>query len=141
MKVLAAVAFIVVPLLVACSGSTDGGQSGGSAGGTVTRLAPGDFRLAVSDGKAFVVNVHVPYEGEIASTSAFVPYDRVRSSTSKLPADKSTPVYVYCRSGMMSAEASEVLLDMGYERVFDLAGGMVAWRAAGFDVIQVPGRD
>jgi rhodanese-related sulfurtransferase len=39
-------------------------------------------------------------------------------------------IVVYCASGGRSALASKTLIDMGYAKVFNLAGGMAAWKAA-----------
>ncbi len=44
--------------------------------------------------------------------------------------DKSTPVYVYCRSGGRSNSAAQKLRELGFSQVFDMEGGMMAWRAA-----------
>jgi len=92
-------------------------------------LAP----LLIRKKKGFLlVNVHVPYAGEIPGTDLFIPFDRVAELAKKLPVDKGTPLVVYCRSGAMSRTAAEALVRLGYTRVYDLAGGMNAWRAAGF---------
>ncbi len=89
--------------------------------------------LLVRKDKGFLlVNVHVPYAGEIPGTDLLIPYDRVAELAKKLPADKGTPLVVYCRSGAMSRAAAQTLVRLGYTRVYDLAGGMNAWQAAGF---------
>lgn len=44
--------------------------------------------------------------------------------------DKNKPVYVYCLSGGRSAAAAAKLRSIGYENVFELKGGINAWRAA-----------
>lgn len=43
--------------------------------------------------------------------------------------DKSKPVCVYCKAGGRSANASQMLSDLGYT-VYNLDGGMDAWKAA-----------
>ena len=39
---------------------------------------------------------------------------------------KSTPVMVYCRSGVRSRAAAQTLDRLGYETVYDL-GGLIGW--------------
>lgn len=45
--------------------------------------------------------------------------------------DKTKPVYVYCLAGGRSAAAAKKLRAAGYERVYELDGGINAWKAAG----------
>lgn len=74
--------------------------------------------------------MHVPDEGRIAGTDLLVPYDRVRTDPG-LPADRATPLAVYCLTGRMSADAGAALSDLGYTDVVELAGGMRAWQQDG----------
>lgn len=125
-------------LLVACGGG--GGGDGSSVtspttSGGVTLLSPQDYQTALRVGDPFLVNVHVPYEGEIEGTDAFVPFDKVRENANALPSNKDAPLYIYCRSGRMSAQAATTLREMGYTNVVDLAGGMEAWREAGLPIV------
>ena len=45
--------------------------------------------------------------------------------------DCGTPFLIVCRSGARSAQACQILTDMGFENVTNLKGGMLAVRAAG----------
>ena len=98
-----------------------------------TLLAPDVFAARIRAG-AFVVNVHVPYAGEVEGTNAFIPFDRMVGDAS-LPTNKATAIVLYCRSGRMSANAASALAAVGYTRVADLAGGLDAWTAAGRPVL------
>ncbi|MDH3269795.1 MAG: rhodanese-like domain-containing protein [Gemmatimonadota bacterium] len=42
--------------------------------------------------------------------------------------DPSAEVVIYCRSGARSAMATQFLLAKGYERVWNLEGGILRWR-------------
>lgn len=42
--------------------------------------------------------------------------------------DKNKPVFVYCASGGRSGSTAEVLSDMGFKQVYDLQGGINAWK-------------
>jgi rhodanese-related sulfurtransferase len=89
------------------------------------------------ENKDFVfVNVHIPFEGDIADTDLSIPYDQVTEAANlaQLPADKDAKVVLYCRSGRMSAIAAEALLKEGYTNLWNLDGGMVAWEQAGYPI-------
>lgn len=42
--------------------------------------------------------------------------------------DKSKPVILYCKSGVRSAKCAEKLKDAGFEKVYDLDGGISKWK-------------
>ena len=42
--------------------------------------------------------------------------------------DRGKELVIYCRSGRRSDWAARLLLKNGYERVFNLQGGVLAWR-------------
>ena len=101
-----------------------------SSGSAAHRLVdPAAFESALANPDAVVINVHVPYEGEIEGTDLFLQYDRIDAAS--LPSDRDTPLVVYCRSGSMSAEAVVTLAGLGYTNIVELDGGMNAWRASG----------
>lgn len=97
--------------------------------GSYTRVEPETLRRIIENRNPLVINTHVPYEGELPATDRFIPYDQIAAS-SKLPEDKSAPVVVYCKTGPMSEQAAQTLLERGYTEVVDLGGGMDAWERA-----------
>lgn len=121
-------------LLVALAAACSSDEADDAASGKVTLLEPAEYQAAIATGDPFVVNLHIPYEGEIDGTDAFVPFDDVEAHAAELPADKSAPLYIYCRSGRMSAEATPALQALGYTNIIDLKGGMNAWREAGLEI-------
>jgi rhodanese-related sulfurtransferase len=82
-----------------------------------------------------LVNVHVPYEGELPQTDVFIPYDRIDQFLDRLPADKNAKVVLYCKMGKKSIIAAEPLVKLGYTNVWGMKGGMVEWRQKGYPII------
>ena len=111
----------------------DGAATEHHAGSDVEALDADSFAERVSDPAAFVVNVEVPPRRGIAGTDATVPFDDALSDWPRRPADRSTPVLVYSEREQMSRVAAEFLVDSGYGRVSYLAGGLDAWKQAGYD--------
>ena len=108
--------------------SVDGGGSytNVDAAGLKSMLAGKDFPL---------INVHIPYEGEIEKTDLFIQYDLIDKNLDKLPANKSARIVLYCRSGSMSGIAAKTLVRLGYTGIWNLDGGMIAWQSAGYSII------
>jgi rhodanese-related sulfurtransferase len=100
-----------------------------NAAGLAAMLENKDFPL---------VNVHIPYEGELEDTDLFIPYDEIEQHLDQLPADKNARIVLYCRSGRMSTEAAQVLAGLGYTDVWNLDGGMVEWQQAGYPLLDKP---
>ena len=92
-------------------------------------LSPRMFEARVAEGDPFVVNVHVPAAETIEGTVAAIAFDEIVDS-GRLPADKATPILLYCESGRMSETAGRALLRAGYTSVGHLVGGLEAWRRA-----------
>ena len=52
----------------------------------------------------------------------------------QLPDDPSTLIVVYCRSGVRSMFATSALLVLGYNKVYNMPGGFLAWQDAGYAI-------
>ncbi|MBD1262239.1 rhodanese-like domain-containing protein [Maribacter polysiphoniae] len=88
------------------------------------------FKAAIRNKKVQLVDVRTAGEyrtghiGKAINIDFFQGSD-FKSSFEKL--DKDKPVYLYCRSGSRSRKAARKVLDMGFEKVYDLQGGYMQW--------------
>jgi rhodanese-related sulfurtransferase len=108
------------------------GQTVETEGGSYVNVTPEELQSMLGNKNFPVVNVHIPYEGEIEGTDLFIPFDQIAERLNELPEAKDSKIVIYCRSGSMSAEAARTLVRSGYTNVWNLDGGMIAWQEAGY---------
>jgi rhodanese-related sulfurtransferase len=106
------------------------------AGGSYVNLDVAETASLLERPDVTLVNVHVPYEGEIEGTDLFLDYQQAAALESALPQDKNARIVVYCRSDRMSGLAADVWADAGYTRLYNLDGGFEAWQEAGLPLLQ-----
>lgn len=137
-----AVFIIFIALLLSACKSTDTisptveavGQQISVPGGVYTDVSVAELQAMLMNKDFTFVNVHIPFEGNIANTDLSIAYDEIDQNLGQLPADKAAKIVLYCRSDRMSNIAAETLVDLGYTNVWNLDGGMVAWEQAGLPI-------
>jgi len=142
---------VVVVTLVACgtSGQVATPISGSETlqtqqvpvegGGTYTDVNAAGLATMLESKDFLLINVHIPYEGEIEGSDLFIPYNEIEQNLDKLPTDKGAKLVLYCRSGGMGAIAARTLVKLGYSDVWNLDGGMIAWEEAGYPLVDKGG--
>ncbi len=135
--------FALIP--VACGGQTETPiaeidlaaetQTVSVGAGSYTDVSVEGLAALLEDKDFPLINVHIPYEGEIEGTDVFIPFNEMEANLDKLPTDKNARIVLYCRSGSMSAQASQTLVELGYSDVWNLDGGMIAWKNSGRPLI------
>jgi rhodanese-related sulfurtransferase len=133
---------LAVLLLAACSSPANPtstveavGTQVSVSGGSYTDVSVLELQTMLVNKDFTFVNVHIPFEGNIAKTDLSIPYDQMAQNLDKMP-DKGARIVLYCRSGRMSAIAAEILVGLGYNNIWNLSGGMSAWEAAGLTIEQ-----
>jgi rhodanese-related sulfurtransferase len=83
---------------------------------------------------AFLLDVRTPEEWDDfhAVGATLIPLDELPNRVSEVPQDRE--IVVVCRSGNRSQQGRDILLGVGYQQVSSMAGGMNAWRDAGYPV-------
>jgi len=88
--------------------------------------------LVLLENKDFtLVNVHIPFEGDLPKTDLSIAYDTIGQNVDQLGGDKNAKIVLYCKSDSMSMIAAEELVKLGYTNIWNLDGGMVAWEKEG----------
>ncbi len=129
--------FVTIAFLAACKPASTGpavsvvGEEVKVTGGSYTNVTPAELDRMLKDKDFTLINVHTPFDGKIAHTDLFIPYDQITQDISKLPGDKNARIVLYCRSGHMSDIAAKSLIQLGYTNIWNLAGGMAAWENSG----------
>lgn len=97
-------------------------------------LEPRWLEEHASDVQLIDVRDRAEYDGELGRIrgARLVPIDRLRDELGSL--DRSRPIVCVCRSGARSAQATVLLAAAGFDRVANLAGGMLRWNAEGLPV-------
>jgi len=132
---------LVAVLMGVGSGMAAGPVSAGvgtlitAPGGSYHQIGPTALKTMLAQKDFTFVNVHIPYEGEIAQTDVHVPYDQLAEQVARFPADRNAKIVLYCRTGHMSRIAAEALVRLGYTNVWDLVGGFEGWKGAGFPLV------
>ena len=112
---------------------SDASCSGWSA---LKRLSPAEAADLLATSDPIVINVHIPYAGDIPGTDTSIPYNQVDAIETYLKHDPCADVLLVCLSGGMSQTAGNELVKRGYLRVRDLSGGMQAWQSAGYPLLK-----
>lgn len=68
--------------------------------------------------------------------SLHIPLSNLNTRISELKKHKANKVIVACRSGHRSANACANLRKAGFEQVFNLSGGVMAWEKANLPLIK-----
>jgi rhodanese-related sulfurtransferase len=86
------------------------------------------------DRPAILLDVREPNEFAEARVpgAVLVPMSRFQVEAERLPADRQ--LLVFCRTGSRSAAVTNYLVQRGVDAV-NVAGGIVAWSAAGLEVV------
>jgi phage shock protein E len=120
-----AVVVVVFLMIFASRGRTSAAQN----------LSPIDYQtqFIASNTSHLLLDVRTPEEfasGHIDG-AVNIPVESLQRRLSEVPMNQ--PIVVYCRSGNRSAQASQILAQAGYTRIYDM-GGLNDWVALGFPV-------
>ena len=99
-------------------------------------LEPTAFQAKYQEAGGQILDVRTPPEvAEGVIEGAMVINIQDSDFSARIDAlDKTKAVFVYCKAGGRSARASGMLEKLGFTEVYNLDGGITAWKAAGLPV-------
>ncbi len=106
-------------------------KSNSAVNSNVEVLNTEDFKKAVHMNKVQLVDVRTAreFKGGHIARALNIDYfkgDAFYKEFEKF--DRSKPLYLYCRSGNRSNKAAHKLAARGFEKVYDLKGGILRWK-------------
>jgi rhodanese-related sulfurtransferase len=104
-------------------------QPGG--GGAVRDLTPQEVAQGLKEGRVVLVDVREPNETALERFPGAVLVPLSSFDPATIPAPPGSEVVFACRSGRRSATASLAAQEQGFAYHSHLAGGILAWKAAG----------
>ncbi len=134
-------AIVIVSILLAIgaiSCDQKAGERGGSTSSTPVISVQQLNKLVTNEQDIFLLDVRTEPEvitSRLAFTDMRIAYDSLNILRSQLPQDKNAAIYCFCRTGRRSAIATTYLRSIGYTNVYNVEGGITAWRAAGFTTV------
>ena len=99
-------------------------------------LAPAEFQKQLEAQHGLVLDVRTPAEiarGKLAGASV-IDFNGPRFEQKVALIARDKPVFVYCASGNRSGQAAALMSKLGFAKVYNLSGGITAWKAAGLPV-------
>lgn len=124
-------------ITMACSGGNSEGQEQ-TQGQTpmVKDISVSEFNTLRNDQPGIILDVRTPGEVAGGTVPGAIVIDITDSEFEKKvnELDKNATIYVYCKAGGRSANASDKMNDWGFQKVYNVTGGFDAWSSAGYEV-------
>lgn len=97
-----------------------------------------EVKQAIDQGEQIILlDVRSPEEllhGKIEG-AINVPVDKIAEQIESVIPDKSATIYVYCLSASRSPYAVEQMEQLGYQHVYNVSHGLLAWRIAKYPTV------
>ena len=79
-------------ILASCQSIPVMGETVTVAEGSYQNITPDELNTMLKDKDFVLVNVHIPFAGDIAGTDLSIPYDQIEQNLSQFPSDKKSKI-------------------------------------------------
>jgi rhodanese-related sulfurtransferase len=104
---------------------------------SLLNLSPADVAQKLRSGQIVLIDVREPNEFASERIHGALLFPLSTFDPALLPEGGKRPIVFQCGSGVRSAKAVAVCEAAGFDHHAHMAGGIVAWKAAGLPVIRV----
>lgn len=94
---------------------------------TIPEVTPAQLKTLIESGSVVLLDVRELWEREISQIQSSVHTPLGDIAEASLPFSANQPIVVYCKAGVRSLRAAEILRQRGFINVSHLEGGMMAW--------------
>lgn len=140
---------LVLSITVACApapaartGSSQAPSSAAVSGPTFVTVSPQEAKRIIDKNKGqanfVILDVRTPQEFQSGHIDGAINIDFYSPDfAQKLDRlDKSKVYVVYCRSGHRSARAVALMKKLGFQKVYEIQGGVLAWQSHGLPLVR-----
>lgn len=122
--------------LASCGQKQNEKSSDQNSASKISLISPEDLNKVNKD--IILIDVRTPGEYASGHVENSVNIDFRASNFKELigELDKNQDVYVYCKVGGRSGSAARMMEDIGFKKVYDLKGGIIAWEKDGFKTVK-----
>ena len=106
--------------------------------GIYERISAQQLKSMLDKEDFLLVNVHIPYAGDLPGIGLSFPYNEVEANLSSLPDDHDAKIVLYCLGGSMSETAARSLAELGYTNISTVDGGMMGWTGQNYELERMP---
>ena len=107
--------------------------------GAYSNVSPDKAKGMIQSGGAELLVLDVRTPGEYKSdghikNSLLIPINVLEAKLGEISAYKDKDIIVYCAVGGRSAKASSILSEKGFNKVYNMTGGIKEWKRLGYSV-------
>ena len=108
----------------------------GSVFSGATQLEPAEAIRMMNHEHAMILDIRVPadFEAGHVLNAINIPHSELSERLKELNKYQQKPLIVYCENGAVTTQAMRSLKAGGFEKIYGMKGGLIAWRNAALPV-------